>query len=159
MAEAVLLQDAKPQKMVLDDRYYSCTLQLGAGISWRGYRSGEWIEDLSAPKRNPLDKHYRMLAKIHPIRSLPGRVLNGLIGHHNGFLQHNAAHRSPEGDINRMLLVYTIAETQEEPENPVDRTGMDISPIMREFGQQMAGAFRSALGQSALAGNPKPKQA
>ncbi len=108
---------ANPRELAAEEKNYRAVIQLGNATRWKNFGGGTWKKDESRTKRDKHDKevaHFDFVPAIHETGPISGRTLNGLISHHNSWIEANATQR-PEGQMARQLLVVDFHETDEVP--------------------------------------------
>ncbi len=108
---------AHPCDLVDEKRNYRAVIQLGNAKRWKGFGGGTWKKDESKTKHDKKNReiaHFDFVPAIHETGPISGSTLNGLISHHNSWLEANAERR-PEGQMARQLLVVDFHETSEVP--------------------------------------------
>lgn len=109
-------------KFVDDNKSYRFLLQLGSNNRWRKYNGGDWKRNPEGDSKDGDMKAWRHVSAVHEVGPLFGRELNGLISSANKWLDCNVNHVRPDGDINRMIWVSQIEETDELPDRgPIRR--------------------------------------
>ena len=108
---------SSPLEYADEDKNYRAVIQLGNSTRWKEFGGGKWKKDESKATHDKNGKgiaHYDFVPAIHETGPISGSTLNGLISHHNMWLEDNAKMR-PEGQMARQLLVVDFHETEEVP--------------------------------------------